>query len=241
MSRPMASAEVPRKQPEPFPESDADSIRQQASYLDTLGDAVTVTTAIKSLPLTGARQDDSWSAAMEAFFEYVKSILGDYTKVRDLALEWAEVSNVPMDIREDLRDLMGAVDGYWTGPAFDAFQTHIDALNETLTDTTGKMIEIARTLENAITLVFDTWSSVVSHITTCAVNIGGTGNPKLICDSLLEMSKDTMDLIEKAGRTMGRYVRDLAKIDIRPLPDNDDSLKLAGNEDGWEVKPAPGS
>jgi uncharacterized protein YukE len=248
----MTSVEVPNSKPEPFPESDADVIREQASYLDTLGDVAAVTAAIQLLPLLGpgsvvvAGQGDSWAAAMEAFFEYVKPILGDYTKVRDLALEWADVSNVPMDIREDLRDMMGVVSGYWQGAAFVAFQTHIEALNETFKDTTGKMIEVARTLANAITLIFDTWSSAIAFIAKCAMSIGGMWDPTSICEGLTAMAKDTVDLIEKAGKTMGQYVKDLAQIDItatgfRPLPNDDDSLASAGNEDGWEVKPAPGS
>lgn len=247
----MTSVEVPKSEAEPFPDSDAEIIRGQADYLDTLGDVAAVATAIQSLPLLGAGgatavagQGDSWAAAMDAFFEYVKPILGDYTKVRDLALDWAELAAVPKDIKEDLRDMMNVVDDYWGGVAFESFADHIRALGESLKDTNGKMIEIARTLANAITLVFDTWASVIAYISKCAINIGGMWNPSSICDGLLNMTKDSVDLIEKAGKTMGNYVKDLTQLNITAtdfpqLPENDDSLESAANEDGWDVKPAP--
>lgn len=240
--------EYPTEDPEPFPESDADLVLEQARYLDTLalGAVVQLGPLLTAPGAVAGIAAASNEEAMVRLLSDIKKLLGDYTDVRDIALDWADVSNVPMDIREDLRDRVGVLDDYWEGVAFDSFKGHLDQTNEALKDTHNKIVTIAKTLAGAISLVFDTWAAAIKFLASCATALVGVWNPDKILGALKELAGNISTLVSDAIKTMGNYVEDLTSLKIDAvtfptLPDNPETLDSAGNTDGWEVKPAPGT
>lgn len=235
--------------PKPYPEDDALVIRKAARYLDTALSLSGIAVGIETLPIGGAPgaaavAKATWAANTDDFLNGVKKLLGDYTVAHDLALGWATLANTPTDIRDELIDQMkGQVDDYWKGTAFESFSSHMDSINEKLKDTSAKLNVMAKTLSNAITLVFDTWGSAVGYISKCAITVAGVWDPGAIADAIKKMANDTADLVEKSIKTLGHYKGDQTKleideIDFPVLKENPKMLASAGNADGWDVRHA---
>ena len=112
-----------------------------------------------------------------------------------------------------------------------------------LKDTSAKLGIMAKSLANAISLVIDTWASVVGYISKCAITIVGSWNPKTIVSGITKLANDTVDLIEKAIKTMGQYKKDITSLEtdaitFPTLPEDPQTLNSASNTDGWDVRKA---
>ena len=210
--------------PVEFPEDSANEVRDAADWLD-IALAATRQTGVPAV------------VALEGIISVIKSILGDHTVARDLAIVWGTCT-APADVSRDLVSAKAELDSYWEGSAKEGFNTYFSNVEKSLDVAKEKFAEMSTTLVDSVRYIYATSGEAIDFLIDCAAEVVGW-NPYETQAAISSLMNRVGDLTSSSMATTGDFDADATIIKTLPsqLTVPADLPGAIDNPDEWDIRP----
>jgi uncharacterized protein YukE len=191
--------------------------------------------------------------AIRGIIDEIRDWLGHPEEVRRIAQLWSDASTPIGQAMEGIGTARADLTAYWEGPAYDAFNSYMDHVTQTITDTQTLLGEEANAIIALRSQITETYNAAISFIGECASIIyGATADtlwnieqlwaaiPAAVTQALSEFVTNVADLATKATTIVTEYGQGILAISQRAseLRPPDDAPRAISEPDNWTVNEA---
>jgi uncharacterized protein YukE len=190
---------------------------------------------------------------IRGIIDEIRDWLGHPEEVRRIAQLWSDASAPIGQAIEGIGTTRADLTAYWEGPAYDAFNSYMDHVTQTITDTQTLLGEEANAIIALRSQITETYNAAISFIGECAAAIydataGVLENieqlwatvPGAVMQALSAFVTKVTDLATKATTIVTEYGQGILAITQRAseLRAPDDAPRSISEPDNWTVHEA---
>ena len=190
---------------------------------------------------------------IRGIIDEIRDWLGHPEEVRRIAQLWSDASTPIGQAIEGIGTARADLTAYWEGPAYDAFNSYMDHVTQTITDTQTLLGEEANAIIALRSQITETYNAAIMFIGECAAAIyDATASvlwnieqlwaavPAAVTQALSAFMTKVTDLATKATTIVTEYGQGILAItqrasDLRPP---DDAPRAISEPDNWTVNEA---
>ncbi|AOS64195.1 hypothetical protein [Actinoalloteichus hymeniacidonis] len=214
--------------------------------------------ADENFPYNAAAVVNNWAhlaqkVIVSEVIEQIKNCLGNPNKITDIATVWSsDAGSLINDARQGMLSTRLNLAAYWSGSAFESFNSYVEHVEEIIDHTYTVMKNMGGLVGELRAIVDSTYMSGIQFIGTCATEIlqaaGSAAQNWMslwgavcgaILDALAAFTGATTDLLQSAIQTLGDYAQTgqalISQADDIRIPDALPSN--ATPSENWTVNP----